>query len=157
MPVTGSAFTIEGAQADGSRWCREVHTVAGGGTVDFYYLTPEGFDPTSTMNGRVAVVNEMLVEQEASANLDRDGALTSVHITGAQMIVAFREEVRNATRERACYLAWWLLRRIAAGHVTDTQARNAFGMSAVQWTTFKANTVTPRSNAWTTVLEAAGA
>ena len=156
MPVTASTFTLEGAQKDGSRWCREVHTVTGGDQVVLYYLTPTGFSPSATVTARAALVNVQIADDEATANMDRDGALTTVHHTAAEFAARFREAVRQATRERACYLAWWLLRRIAAGHLTDTQCRTAFGMTSTAWTTFKTNTMTPRSNAWAAMIAAAG-
>lgn len=156
MPVTSSSFTLEGAQKDGSKWCRETHQITGGGNRQFYYLSAAGADCQAIMNGRVASINDQLAEDEALANMERDGALTMLHQTAAQFASRFREEVRQATRERACYLAWWLLRRISAGHITDAQCQTAFGMSASAWTTFKTNTVTPRSNAWAAVVAAAG-
>lgn len=156
MPVTASTFTLSGAQKDGSRWCREAHTLTGGATALFDYLGPANADNSAIMNARVASVNLQIAEDEALANMDRDGALTVLHQTAAQFASRFREEVRQATRERACYLAWWLLRRIAAGQITDAQCQTAFGMTASAWTTFKTNTVTPRSNAWAAVIAASG-
>lgn len=59
------------------------------------------------------------------------------HQTAAQFIARFREAYRNADRERLARLAKWLLARIAAGDITDTQARNAFGLTVNQWDTKK--------------------
>lgn len=156
MPVTASSFTLSGAQADGSRECREVHTITGGTTREYPYLGPANADNTAIMNARVPSVNVQIAEEEALANMERDGALTTLHQTAAQFAARFREEVRQATQSRACYLAWWLLRRIAAGQITDAQCQTAFGMTAAAWTTFKTNTVTPRSNAWAALIAAAG-
>jgi len=64
-------------------------------------------------------------------------ALVLKHQTAAQFIARFREAYRNADRERLARLAKWLLARIAAGDITDTQARNAFGLTAAQWNTKK--------------------
>lgn len=64
-------------------------------------------------------------------------ALVLKHQTAAQFIARFREAYRNADRERLAQLAKWLLARIAAGDITDTQARNAFGLTAAQWNTKK--------------------
>lgn len=156
MAVTASAFTLEPAEADGRRWCREVHTVTGGAEVALDYLAAVDADCAAIMAARVASLNEQLAAQEAQDNLNRDGALTLLHQTGAQFVTRFRAAVAAASREEACRLAWWLLRRIAAGHITDTQARNAFGMTAAQWTTFKTNKLQPRSDAWDAVLAAVG-
>lgn len=59
------------------------------------------------------------------------------HQTAAEFIARFREAYRNADKERLARLAKWLLARIAAGDITDTQARNAFGMTVQQWNTKK--------------------
>lgn len=64
-------------------------------------------------------------------------ALLLKHQTAAEFIARFREAYRNADRERLARLAKWLLARIAAGDITDTQARNAFGLTAAQWDTKK--------------------
>jgi hypothetical protein len=156
VPVTSSSFTLDVAQADGSRWCREVHQASGGLSMPFYYLLAPGGDAQAIMTGRVAAVNEMLAATEAQANVDRDGAPTFVQLTAAQFAQRFREMVRNANQQQACYLAWWLLRRIAAGQLTDAQAANAFGLTAAQWTSLKTNTLQPRSNAWDAVIAAGG-
>ncbi len=59
------------------------------------------------------------------------------HQTQAQFIARFREAYRNADKERLARLAKWLLARIAAGDITDAQARNAFGLTVQQWNTKK--------------------
>lgn len=156
MPVTASQTTFDGAQRDGSRWCHEVHTCTGGGEVRYGYWTPAGYDPAAVTAARAAQVDAWLADTEALENVERDGAATLVHQTAAQFAARLREMARQGTRERACYLAWWLLRRIAQGHVTDAVARTAFGMTTTAWTTFKTATLTPRSNAWAAVIAAGG-
>lgn len=64
-------------------------------------------------------------------------ALDLKHQTAAQFIARFREAYRNADRERLAMLAKWLLARITAGDITDTQARNAFKLTVTQWNTKK--------------------
>lgn len=156
MPVSSSSFALEGAQADGSRWCREVHTVTGKPDVVFYYLVPAGFDPAPVMAERVAQVNAQLADSEAEDNFGRDGALTTGEMPAAQFAARLRERYRTSNAADTCKLAWWLLRRISAGHITDAQCRSAFGLTTTQWTTFKTNTLTPQSNAWASVIAAAG-
>lgn len=65
-------------------------------------------------------------------------ALILKHQTAAEFITRFREAYRNADRERLARLAKWLLARIAAGDITDAQARNAFDLTVNQWNTRKA-------------------
>lgn len=157
MAVISSSFSMDGpVQADGSRWCREKHNITGGGSVDYYYLTPAGFDPTAKMSARVATVNTQLADEEAEENFDRDGAPTLAAMTLAQFGTRIRRRYLGATREDACRLAYWLTRRIAAGHITDAQCRNAFGLTTVQWTNFKVSKLTPQHDAWAAVIAATG-
>lgn len=65
-------------------------------------------------------------------------AITLKHQTAAQFIVRFREAYRNADKER--------LARIAAGDITDTQARNAFGLTVQQWNDRKTQMATLVAN-----------
>lgn len=122
----------------------------------FTYFAMPGDDIQAVANGRAVSLLDTLADAEALANVERDGAFTLNHQTGAQPAARFREMVRAASRERACYLAWWMLRRIAQGHTTDAAVRSAFGMTSGQWTTFKSSKVQPRADAWTAVLAATG-
>lgn len=63
--------------------------------------------------------------------------LTLNHQTPAQFIARFREAYKNADRERLAQMAKWLLARVAAGDVTDVEARSAFGMNTAQWNSAK--------------------
>lgn len=156
MPVTASSFTLEGAQADGSRWCREVHQTSRG-PVEFYYLAAANLDVDAVMNGRVASVNASLADAEEAANYERDGALSLGEMTAAQFADRLRARYRASNAADTCKLAWWLLRRITAGQITDAQCRAAFGLTSTQWSNFKTNTLTPQANAWAAIIAAAGA
>jgi hypothetical protein len=156
MSVTNSSFTLGTPQRDGRRGCREVHTLSGGGTWLVDYLAAADFDHSAAMTARVALINAQLADQEVADNLDRDGAPTIAEQTQTEFRTKMREAFRSADKERACQLAWWLLRRIAAGQITDAQARGVFGLTSAQWTTFKTNKLQPRSDAWAAVLAATG-
>ena len=77
------------------------------------------------------------------------------YATGQQLADAFREEYRTSSRERCARLATWLLARIDDGTWTDTQVRNAFGLTLAQYTTFKTKLTTLRDH-WLAVLTAQG-
>jgi hypothetical protein len=159
MAVVSSLATLEGAQKDGSKWCREVHSISDGSNVQFYYLVPAGTTQAAvnaTATARAAQVASDLADSEAQANVDRDDVPTLVHQTAAQFAARLRAKFLNGGQAVACQLAWWLLRRIAAGQITDAQCRTAFGLTAAQWTTVKTNQLQPRSDAWTAVLAAGG-
>lgn len=64
-------------------------------------------------------------------------ALLLKHQTSAQFIARFREAYRNSDRDRVVQLARFVISRIQAGDITETQVRNAFGMNTTQWNTIK--------------------
>lgn len=156
MPVTTSSWSYEpNTQPDGRRWVHEIHNTPEG-EKRFIYLAAVGADPETIMAGRVPSLNEGLKGNEAGSNMGQDSAPSLVEMTGAQFAAAFRACYLASDKAETCRLSWWILRRIAAGDFTDTQVRNAFGLTAPQWTTLKTNKLTPQSNAWAAVLAATG-
>lgn len=73
-------------------------------------------------------------------------ALNLQHQTAAQFAARLRQRYRNANREEAARLAKWILDHLEAGDFTDLQIRNAFGLTAGQWTTLKAKMTALRTN-----------
>lgn len=65
-------------------------------------------------------------------------ALNLRYQTATQFAARLRERYRNASREECARIATWLLNHIEAGDFTDLQVRNAFGLTAGQYTTVKA-------------------
>ena len=152
MAVTNSTIALDPVtQRDGSRWVTETHETSARPVV-FYYLLSSVSDATAIMQGRVAAVNEQLADREYREAVELDARPVLVENTAAQFATRLREDFREGRRERACYLAWWLLRRIAAGDITDAQARSAFGLTVTQWNNIKTNTLTPRSDAYAAML-----
>lgn len=82
-------------------------------------------------------------------------ALNLKHQTATQFAARLRERYRGASREECARIATWLLNRIEAGDFTDTQVRNAFGLTVGQYTTLKSKWTTLRAN-WLAVQAAAG-
>ena len=76
-------------------------------------------------------------------------ALLLKHQTAAQFIARFREAYRNSDRERVIQLARFVISRIQAGDLTDTQVRNAFGLNTTQW-----NALKTKMNNWITAQNA---
>lgn len=64
-------------------------------------------------------------------------ALQLKHQTAAQFVARFREAYRNAERDRVVQLARFIVSRIQSGDLTDTQVRNAFGLTNTQWNALK--------------------
>lgn len=64
-------------------------------------------------------------------------ALLLKHQTVQEFVARFREEYRNAERERVIQLARFIVSRIQAGDITDAQCRTAFGLNTTQWNALK--------------------
>jgi hypothetical protein len=159
LPVTSSTFAYDGpVQLDGSRMVIERHQCANGvPEVVLIYFAAAGFDPSALLPGRAAQINDQLAAAEAAGNLSTDGAPAIGEEAMTTFLQTMRAAYKASDKADTCRLAWWLLRRIAAGHVTDAQCQTAFGRTAAQWTSFKTNTLTPQSNAWAAVIGATGA
>lgn len=82
-------------------------------------------------------------------------ALVLKYATGQQLADAFRERFRDSSREQCARMATWLLARISDGTWSDTQVRNAFGLTVPQYTTFKTKLQTLADH-WAAVLAAQG-
>jgi hypothetical protein len=85
-------------------------------------------------------------------------ALNLRHQTPAQFAARFWARARDADRVEFSRLMYWLTRRLVAGDLTDTQARNSFNtafgrsLTAQQWTTLRANRITPAHDRWAAIL-----
>ena len=157
MTITASIFTTGHAQVDGRRYVREVHTDHLGVEHAVEYLWDGVTDRDAIMTARAQRIAEALAAAEYADRVAFDGWSGPLqHQTAANFADKLRAEYRISTRERVCYLAWWLLRRINEGTFTDAQVRNAFGMTTQQYTTFKTNKLIPMHDHWTAVLVAEG-
>ena len=83
-------------------------------------------------------------------------ALNLSHQTAAQFAARLRERWRSSTREECARIAWWVIERLNAGDVTDTQLRNAFGLTVQQWNNLKTAKLIPMHDAWAAVRAAVG-
>jgi len=85
-------------------------------------------------------------------------ALNLRHQTPAQFAARFWAAVRAADKLEFSRLMYWLTRRLVAGDLTDTQARNSFNaafgrsLTAQQWTTLRANRITPAHDRYAAIL-----
>jgi hypothetical protein len=82
-------------------------------------------------------------------------ALVLKHATLAQLGAAFRERFKASEGVETARLAKWLLERIQDGTFTETQVRNFFGLTLVQWNALKAKIQTLRDK-YADVLAAEG-
>jgi hypothetical protein len=64
-------------------------------------------------------------------------ALNLQHQTPAQFAARFRESFRSSEKVETYRLATKLMNWLDSGDITDTQARNAFGLTLTQWNNLK--------------------
>jgi len=82
-------------------------------------------------------------------------ALVLKHATKAQLVERLRERFRNAEREEVWRLAAKIKGWYDAGDVTALQLRNAFGMTAGEFSTF-AGKLTTWAEKWAELQAAKG-
>jgi hypothetical protein len=141
MSITSSIVTIEGAQRDGRRWVREVHSDGQGvaAIIDYLGASNAGATAQTTANARATNLNESLADAEFEAKRLIDATPLPLRWqTGAQLLARIREAYRRFSQVELARLARWVLNRILDGTVTDQQLQNAFGLTAPQWTALKA-------------------
>jgi hypothetical protein len=157
MSISSSVYTTGHIQQDGRRYVQEVHIDHLSVKHIFEYLWDGVSDRDVTLAQRASKLLQSLAAAEYASRVAIDGwSGTLQHQTAAQFADKLRAEYRISTRQRVCYLAWWLIRRINAGDFTDVQVRNAFGMTTQQYTTFKTNKLVPFHDHWVAVLAAEG-
>jgi hypothetical protein len=160
VPIVSSTCLVGHLQRDGRRYVIERHTDHLGAVHEREYLAPFG----QTEPERDALLAQSAIDiagllaiAEYLLRVSADGWEGPLeHQTAAQFADKLRFEYRESMRERVCYLAWWLLRRINEGSFTDAQVRNAFGMTTQQYGTFKTNKLEPFHDHWAAVLTAVG-
>ena len=83
-------------------------------------------------------------------------ALNLEHQTAAQFVARLRQRYRGLRRQDLARLAAWLYNRYVAGDITETQIRNAFGLTTdTQWNNFRDKVLALR-NAWIEIKDAEG-
>jgi hypothetical protein len=140
MSIVASIAQIGHAQVDGRRYVIERHTDHVGVVHVAEYLA----DAAQTAEQRDAILAARAMQIDAQLKADEVAAclandrLTTVYITKADLAAFVRELYRNGAGEQIVRIARWIRRRIAAGDFTETQVRNAFGLTVTQWNTLKA-------------------
>jgi hypothetical protein len=155
MPIVSSTFSVDVAQRDGRRYVVETHTDSAGGVHRREYGPVGEVDYAAILAARAQALGIELADSEAAAAFEADAAPVLVHQTAVQLAARFREAYRNASDIRQAKMATWILARIAAGTFTDTQVRNAFGLTTTQYNAMKARMTTLRDQ-YAAVMAARG-
>lgn len=155
MAIVSSSCTVGVPQADGRSYVTELHT-DDAGTVHRVEYGPVGeLDYEAIMTARASAMGAQLADVEAVNAFDLDDAPVLVHQTALQLAAKFREAYREASDIRQAKLAAWILARIDAGTFTDTQVRNAFGLTQTQYSNMKTRMTTLRDQ-YAAVMAARG-
>lgn len=144
MTIVNSTYTLDKQEADG-RWnVIELHTDHLG-VVHRKWWRGTG-DYANRLALHAAKIWQALIDNEIAAALRVDATPTLQYATKTDFIPVYRGAYRKASGAECARLAAWLLNRMDDGWATDTQVRNAFGLTAGEWTTLKAKMETLRSN-----------
>lgn len=118
-------------------------------SIDQWMKFPSGtaqgiMDATATAFIARAMVE--LVENEARDIILNGAAWPPKYQTKTEFADRLRAAYKLSSRETTIRIADWLLIKIIEGEFTDTQVRNAFNLTAGQWTTLKAKMTTLVAN-----------
>jgi len=139
MSIISSVFDLGSIQRDGRRYCIERHTDHLGIVHVVEYLAEAAANHTTIMNTRALRIAEELKEEELKyAVFDAPWDYVLQWTTNNELAVWVREKYKQDKNGTLALIASRILEWIANGRFTDTQVRNAFGLSAAQWTTLKA-------------------
>lgn len=143
VTVSSSNVSQDMAQTDGRRWTKLLINLSNGRPIIRRYLAPVGADTVAALADLADRILDELADAEVMANITLVSALgslavpTFVYSTAAQNVAAAREAYRSTSDEAAIMLADYF------NSLSDTQLRNAFGMTAGQVTNLRANTLAP--------------
>lgn len=156
MAIVSSVLIERSPQHDGRFWAAERHTDQLGQTYEFRYLADAATDATAVMNARVPSINAELTAREIAANIAAvlaDGSLAATTLnysTMAANFAALRASYATMTRVDAIMTGDFL------SSLTNAQLMAAFGLTAPQVVTLRANRLTPAAAAAATIRASAG-
>ena len=133
-------------QKDGKRYVTVRYIDHAGGEIMFVRKLDANADYQALAAARVPDIEAQLADAEFRQAIETDGWKPLVHQTGVQFAARFRALYKDSSKSECAKLATWILARITAGDFTDAQVRNAFGLTAGQWTTLKAKMTTLRDH-----------
>lgn len=155
MSIVSSVFSLGPVQRDGRRFCTETHTDNIGLAHIASYLAAAGADYNAIMTARAPKIAVQIADQEFLDDLARTSGFVLNYQTKAEAAARFRAAYLGATQSVAASMAYWMIERINDGTFTDAQVQNAFGLTAGQYTTLKAQFQTLHDD-WAAVLAAVG-
>lgn len=155
MAITSSTIISTSRQVDGRLRVDERH-IAVSEAYLVSYLCEAGTDTQANLSANAQRINDAMKISELEGMItDLAWDYVQVETTGAELIAYVRAAYRERSREELVPVASRILEWITNGRFTDTQVRNAFGLTSAQWTTLK-NKMAALVSANTTIITAEG-
>lgn len=155
MAIVSNSFSLGIVQRDGRVNVVELHTDNTGATHRIEYLGNPNDDHATVMTARAITLDEQLKASEVERILSALSAPVPRYVTKAALLLVWREQFRDARRERAAQLAKWILDHLDAGEWTDAQLRILFNATITQYNAIKARLVDMRAQ-WNELQTAQG-
>jgi hypothetical protein len=146
MAIVASVIESKLLQKDGRSWVHEAHTDHVANKYMRGYLADAGLDTDAGLAAYAVQLTADLTAAEIAANITSIAAFgslattTIVQSTLAANFVALRTAYQTATRVDAVMMGDFL------SSLTNAQLQAAFGFTAGQVTTLRANKLTPAAN-----------
>lgn len=144
--IVNSTFQMGHLQKDGRRYVVERHVDSIGAVHVREYLAGQDADHQAIMDSAAVVISDLLGHAELMTALASDGPIVAQQQTLNQLAQRLRAYYQSSQRDECARVAAWIVVRLEAGTLTDTQMRNVFGLTAGQWTTLRAKLVTLRDH-----------
>lgn len=157
MSIVSSLILSDSPQKDGRRWIVAQFTDQAGQIYTQTYLAPNGgFDVLARLASDATAMGLQLAASEVAANLSAVATLgslaspTFVYSTPAINAAALRAVYHDATQFQAIMIGDYL------ASLGNAALMAAFGLTAPQVVTLRANFLTPAANAAATIRAAVG-
>jgi hypothetical protein len=137
MAIVSSEIISQSLQSDGRTLIKERHTDHVGEAHDYEYIGAAD-EAAAVMAARVSGIVAALRDEDLNRCIFLEAwNYTLIHATNTELAAFVRLLYRYASKDILARVAARILEWIANGRFTDTQIRNAFGLTAGQWTTLK--------------------
>lgn len=154
--IVSSAILSDLAQKDGRRWVVAQFTDLVGQIFTQTYLAPEGFDILARLAADASAMSAQLAAAEIAANISAIAFLgslaspTAIYSTVAANAAAIRAAYRDASQVQAIMIGDYL------SSLGNAALIAAFGLTAPQIVTLRANFLTPAASAAATIRATVG-
>jgi len=137
MALTVQIVPDSHLQNDGRRRVLEIFSDAQGEVRRRTYLGLDSDDRNAIAQAKAISLLEAFADAEFYSAIYMDVAPSFRFQTATEFLGRLRQIYRDADPELVVKIARWVRNTIIAGDVTQTQLRNAFGLTQPQWDTLR--------------------